>query len=494
MKAAWRCLLPPLSEFAEAAPLHCLRLDARGAVQERIEVSLAELARRRQGLPVALFLHPRDCRLVSLELPALPAAKLAAAVNCAAEALVLGDPAQLRLAHGPRGADGRLTLGWLEASALASLEQAVQRLRLDVREVQAAPFLLPLRDDAWVAGEWDGHLLLRRSLSDAVVHPLPEQGLAEVPQELRLFWLGERPAWRSAALERAEALDEALRWSGPASPWGLALKAPATSAGNGTWKMPLICAALALLVWVAGLNLYAGQLAEQGQSCNGRAVNACSRPSRNCRWCSIRCARLASDATPIWPARPMAMPYRGWPRCCMAPARRCRSSPDACNDWTTTPANWTWSCCRDRQAAMPLPGRASWASTGCRPMPPTRAGRCAPWKRRQRRPLARQTVALPRRLPMKMNKRLAGLLNTPAQRWSPLLLRLQAYWRQLAPRERKILAGGGLALCLALTWQVFIDPPLARIEHWQANCRACVRRLRRWTACCVRSRRCAVRP
>ncbi|MCW5342150.1 type II secretion system protein M [Pseudomonas aeruginosa] len=70
---------------------------------------------------------------------------------------------------------------------------------------------------------------------------------------------------------------------------------------------------------------------------------------------------------------------------------------------------------------------------------------------------------------MKMNKRLAGLLNTPAQRWSPLLLRLQAYWRQLAPRERKILAGGGLALCLALTWQVFIDPPLARIEHWQAE-------------------------
>lgn len=61
-------------------------------------------------------------------------------------------------------------------------------------------------------------------------------------------------------------LDEALRWSGPASPWGLALKAPATSAGNGTWKMPLFCAALALLVWVAGLNLYAGQLAEQGQS------------------------------------------------------------------------------------------------------------------------------------------------------------------------------------------------------------------------------------
>ncbi len=266
VKASWRCLLPPLAEFTEAASLSCVRLDARGAPQEQAELTLAELARRRQGLPVELFLHPRDCRLASLELPALPAAKLAAAVNCAAEALVLGDPTQLRLAHGPRGAAGRLSLGWLEASLLAPLEQALQRLRLDVRQVQATPYLLPLRDDGWVAGEWDGHLLLRASLADAVVHPLPEQGMGELPEGLRLYWLGERPAWNSAALERAEALDEALRWSGPASPWGLALKSPVTSAGNGTWKMPLVCAALALLVWVAGLNLYAGQLAGQGQS------------------------------------------------------------------------------------------------------------------------------------------------------------------------------------------------------------------------------------
>ncbi len=385
MKAAWRCLLPPLSEFAEAAPLHCLRLDARGAVQERIEVSLAELARRRQGLPVALFLHPRDCRLVSLELPALPAAKLAAAVNCAAEALVPGDPAQLRLAHRPARRRRAPDLGWLEASALASLEQAVQRLRLDVREVQAAPFLLPLRDDAWVAGEWDGHLLLRRSLSDAVVHPLPEQGLAEVPQELRLFWLGEPPAWRSAALERAEMLDEALRWSGPASPWGLALKAPATSAGNGTWKMPLFCAALALLVWVAGLNLYAGQLAEQGQSLQRQSSQRVQQafPELPVVLDPLRQARERRDAYLAGKADGDAAP--GLAALLHGAGEAMPFSPGACNDWTTTPANWTWSCCRDRQAAMPLPGRASWASTGCRPMPPTRAGRCAPWKRRQRR-------------------------------------------------------------------------------------------------------------
>ncbi|WP_033996846.1 type II secretion system protein GspL [Pseudomonas paraeruginosa] len=272
MKAAWRCLLPPLAGFAEAASLDCLRLDARGVLLERCQLSLGELAQRRQGLPVELYLHPRDCRLAALELPALPAAKLAAAVNCAAEALVLGDPAQLRLAHGPRGADGGLTLGWLEASALAPLEQALQRLRLDVRQVQAAPFLLPLREDGWVAGEWDGHLLLRRSLTDAAVHPLPEQGLDELPEDLRLHWLGERPTWNCATLARTEALDEALRWSGPACPWGLALKQPMAGAGRGTWKLPLTCAALALLVWVAGLNLYAGQLAGQGQALQRQGI------------------------------------------------------------------------------------------------------------------------------------------------------------------------------------------------------------------------------
>ncbi|MFU6992859.1 type II secretion system protein M [Pseudomonas paraeruginosa] len=68
-----------------------------------------------------------------------------------------------------------------------------------------------------------------------------------------------------------------------------------------------------------------------------------------------------------------------------------------------------------------------------------------------------------------MNRRLTGFLTAPAQRWNPLLRRAQAYWRQLAPRERRTVAGGGLALGLALTWQLFVEPPLARIEHWQAE-------------------------
>ncbi|MGA4816973.1 hypothetical protein ACPA9J_27825 [Pseudomonas aeruginosa] len=69
-------------------------------------------------------------------------------MNCAAEALVLGDPAQLRLAHGPRGADGRPDLGVVGGvgAGLAGAGRAAAAARR--AEVQAAPFLLPLRDDA----------------------------------------------------------------------------------------------------------------------------------------------------------------------------------------------------------------------------------------------------------------------------------------------------------------------------------------------------------
>ncbi|MCO3131399.1 type II secretion system protein [Pseudomonas aeruginosa] len=67
-----------------------------------------------------------------------------------------------------------------------------------------------------------------------------------------------------------------------------------------------------------------------------------------------------------------------------------------------------------------------------------------------------------------MNRRLAGFLTAPAQRWNPLLRRAQAYWRQLAPRERRTVAGGGLALGLALTWQLFVaaavDAVLGEVE------------------------------
>lgn len=55
-----------------------------------------------------------------------------------------------------------------------------------------------------------------------------------------------------------------------------------------------------------------------------------------------------------------------------------------------------------------------------------------------------------------MNKRLALQLAPLRQRWT-----------KLAPRERRTLSFGGLALALLLVWQVFVEPPLARIDHWR---------------------------
>lgn len=55
-----------------------------------------------------------------------------------------------------------------------------------------------------------------------------------------------------------------------------------------------------------------------------------------------------------------------------------------------------------------------------------------------------------------MNKRLA-----------PHLAPLRQRWVKLAPRERRTLSLGGLALALLVVWQVFVEPSLARIDHWR---------------------------
>ncbi len=44
---------------------------------------------------------------------------------------------------------------------------------------------------------------------------------------------------------------------------------------------------------------------------------------------------------------------------------------------------------------------------------------------------------------------------------------LRQRWSKLAPRERRTLSLGGLALALLLVWQLGVEPALARIEHWR---------------------------
>ncbi|MGK9418664.1 type II secretion system protein GspL [Pseudomonas cedrina] len=220
--------LPPLDQLSAESQVKFAWLD-RGVVIEEGYASLAQLGKPRQA--VECFLHPRDSLLTSLELPPLPAAKTAAAVACAAQALILGPVEHMHVAHGPRESDGRVQVAWVPKAGLERLA----RMPLKLRGLYPAPFALPLG----AAALDDGYLLTRESPQQGAVHPLGAQTLD------------------------AQLVDAAQRWSGPLPAWGLHghLSQPST----GGWGRALACVALATAIWVVGLNLYAARQVEEGQ-------------------------------------------------------------------------------------------------------------------------------------------------------------------------------------------------------------------------------------
>lgn len=220
--------LPPLDQLTAQSQVRFAWLD-RGVVVEEGSQSLAQLSKTRAGIDC--FLHPRDSLLTSLELPPLPAAKTAAAVACAAQALILGPVDQMHVAHGPRESDGRVQVAWVPKAGLERLAQ----MQLKLRGLYPAPYALPVGATALD----EGYLLTRDSLQQGAVHPLGQQAL-DVP-----------------------LLDAAQRWSGPTPAWGLhgRLSQPA----RGGWGRALGCVALAIGIWTLGLNLYAARQVDEGQ-------------------------------------------------------------------------------------------------------------------------------------------------------------------------------------------------------------------------------------
>ncbi|NMX75625.1 type II secretion system protein GspL [Pseudomonas sp. WS 5532] len=228
--------LPPLDQLTVDSPVNFAWLDAGRVIAEGRE-SLKQLGKHRQ--PVDCFLHPRDSLLTSLELPPLPAAKTAAAVACAAQALILGPIDQMQVAHGPRGSDGLVQVAWVPKAGLAQLGQVLAQVPLKLRGLYPAPYALPVA----TAALDDGHLLTRHSLQQATVHPLGQHALDQTLD--------------------VQLVEAAQRWSGAVPAWGL--QGQFNQRATGGWGRALACAALAVIIWTVGLNLYAARQAEEGQ-------------------------------------------------------------------------------------------------------------------------------------------------------------------------------------------------------------------------------------
>ncbi|MFB4251052.1 type II secretion system protein GspL [Pseudomonas idahonensis] len=261
-----RIALPPLAELIAAeAPLACpvdfARLDRGGRVGEIGRCPLGQLAQGGKPVPVECFLHPLDSLLTHIELPQLPAARIKAAVDCAAQALILGPSEQMHVAHGARDAQGQVALSWLPKTALQALGRLLAQAGLKLQGLYPAPYALPVPPPGQAnLCLLDGQLLLRQSSGQGSVQPLVEETLEQLRASgCEVGWIGD------AAPPVCQLLPGEQRWSGPLPGWGLHAGAVAGGVKVQGWGRALGCCALAVLVWVVGLNLYAAREAEQGQ-------------------------------------------------------------------------------------------------------------------------------------------------------------------------------------------------------------------------------------
>ena len=240
-----RVSLPPLAQLSLDSEMDCAWLDRQGQVIREQRLTFIQLGQSAKQPTLSAFLHPADSLLASIDLPPLPANKTTAAVQCAAQALMLGDSNDMHIAHSSRDEAGQVQIAWAPRQRLQHLGQLLKQAGLNLRGLYPAAYRLPVLSGT-VACRQDGHLLLRESVQVARVQPLFDDEIGDwlLSCGTPLHWIG------SAAPAEAELpMAEAQRWTGPLPGWGRALG---------------LCG-LAVAVWVIGLNLYAAREASQGQ-------------------------------------------------------------------------------------------------------------------------------------------------------------------------------------------------------------------------------------
>ena len=257
-----RVALPPLEHLAANTDVEFAHLDRRGRVGQTGVGTFMQIGQQNRSQAVECFLHPADSVMTSIALPPLSAARVRAAVGCAAQALILGDKERMHVAHSARDGNGQVHLSWLPKVELDRLVRLLAQHRLTLRGLYPAPYRLALPPAGQVSAcVLEGHLLLRQSAEQAAVEPLIHDRLADcVADGDKVHWIGQDPCAESPGERPA-----VLYWSGIAPSWGLHGGVRQAGSGRPGWGRAFACCAMALAVWVIGLNLYAAREASQGQ-------------------------------------------------------------------------------------------------------------------------------------------------------------------------------------------------------------------------------------
>lgn len=285
--ASIRVLLPPLRRLAADTALP-VAVGDKAAWRRHAPSSLAELGRRWPGAKVTAFLHPEDITLTAVPLPPLPRARLRIAVEGAIEPLALGEPDTLRIGHGPRGADGRVAVAWLDADAADALQTRIAASGLAPVALAPATLWLPETEGGWTLCRLDGYLVARHADGAGALYAWEDGdeaapatalqvlgGDAQACAVARCRWIGAVPAgWGpligATASPDVAATDSVLLESAcgvmASIPWTIAaVSATGDPASSARWRPAIALAAAAALVWLVGLSLYAWRLEQAAE-------------------------------------------------------------------------------------------------------------------------------------------------------------------------------------------------------------------------------------
>lgn len=210
MKNTLRLALPRLADLDAHALLDYAWFDRKGACTQRGQLNAAALGASFAQVRSEAVLHPDDAIAATVQVPAVPHARFGQAVRSALEPLVLSQLDDLAIGHNTRAPDGSVMVVW---SARDPLRRAWQLLSTHGLRVQA--------------------IIAPQTL-------VPESGAAlNDPTDPR--WLAPTPKCSLALSELAP--EQPSRW-------------------RSTWPW----AALAALVWIGGINVYASQLRHEANT------------------------------------------------------------------------------------------------------------------------------------------------------------------------------------------------------------------------------------
>ncbi|MGJ7498840.1 type II secretion system protein GspL [Variovorax sp. ZT5P49] len=266
-----RLMLPPARNM-DASPVRCAWRTPQGVWHGAAFEGLAAIAARFQPKRVEVCPHPADVSMTQIELPPLPARRQRIAVLGAIELLTLAPPKNLSVAFGPRSEKGTVPVAWMSTGALSTCLRALQDQGLPVHAVFPPPAFLPAPvDDTSGAIVVDDWAVVRTGVDEGTLHPVPaghanpsqigERLQPFLPDSLQLRWLQ-----LDETLEPGEG-PASSPWTGDGWSWTLPTGKTSAEGADRRWLRPAIgWAVAATAVWLVGLNLYASQLAAQGQA------------------------------------------------------------------------------------------------------------------------------------------------------------------------------------------------------------------------------------